>query len=107
MILKMDVQTAFIHGKLREEIYMSQPEGFVVKGKEDHAGLLKKSLYGHSPRPRQWYLLFYRFMVAHGFMRSPYESCVYHKKVPDQSYLYLLLYGDDMLIAAKEMAEVL
>lgn len=32
---------------------------------------------------------------------------MYHKKVPDQSYLYLLLYGDDMLIAAKEMAEKL
>lgn len=53
MILKMDGKTAFIHGKLREEIYMSQPEGFVVKGKEDHACLLKKSLYGLKQSPTE------------------------------------------------------
>ena len=42
----MDVKTAFLHGDLDKEIYMEQPEGFTVKGKEDYVCKLKKSLYG-------------------------------------------------------------
>jgi len=43
---QLDVKTTFLHSDLEERIYMKQPEGFVVEGKEDHACLLKKSLYG-------------------------------------------------------------
>ena len=41
---QLDVKTTFLHGELEEQIYMHQPEGFVVLGKEDHVSLLK-SLY--------------------------------------------------------------
>ena len=43
---QMDVKIAFLHRDLEEEIYMEQPEGFLVKGKEDYVCKLKKSLYG-------------------------------------------------------------
>ena len=44
---QMDVKTTFLHGNLEEEIYMKQPDGFLVKGKEDYVCRLRKSLYGN------------------------------------------------------------
>ena len=45
-IEKMDVKTTFLHGDIEEEIYMKQPEGFIIKGKEELVCRLKKYLYG-------------------------------------------------------------
>ncbi|PKU72844.1 Retrovirus-related Pol polyprotein from transposon TNT 1-94 [Dendrobium catenatum] len=52
---QLDVKTAFLHGELDENIMMAQPEGFVLKGKENLVCLLKKSIYGLKQSPRQWY----------------------------------------------------
>jgi hypothetical protein len=102
---QLDVKTAFLHGDLEEDIYMDQPEGFVVPGKEDYVCRLKKSLYGLKQSPRQWYKRFDSFMLSNGFQRSQYDSCVYLKFV-NGSPTYLLLYVDDMLIATKSMKEI-
>lgn len=85
---------------------MQQPEGFVAHGKEDHVFLLKKSLYGLKQSPRQWYKRFDSFMVSHRLTKSQYDSCVYFRGLHDGSFVYLLIYVDDMLIAAKLVAEV-
>ncbi|KAJ9560945.1 LOW QUALITY PROTEIN: hypothetical protein OSB04_006105 [Centaurea solstitialis] len=103
---QMDVTTVFLNGELEEEIFMHQPEGFVVPGKEGHVYKLIKSLYGLKQSPRQWYKRFDAFVTAHGLSNSSYDSYVYFKKCDDGSILYLLLYVDDMLIAAKDMGEV-
>ncbi|GKD00750.1 retrotransposon protein, putative, ty1-copia subclass, partial [Tanacetum coccineum] len=73
---QLDVKTAFLHGDLEEEIYMSQPEGFVVQGKEDYVCKLRKSLYGLKQSPRQWYKRFDSFMVKHGLAKDQ----VYHDR---------------------------
>ena len=49
---QLDVKTTFLHGELEEQIFMYQPEGFVIKDKEDHVCRLKKSLYGLKQSPR-------------------------------------------------------
>ena len=99
---QLDVKTAFLHGELEEEIYMRQPEGFVVPGKEQLVCRLKKSLYGLKQAPRQWYKRFDTFMIAQGYTRSRYDNCVYFRQYSDGSFIYLLLYVDDMLIASKD-----
>ena len=64
---QLDVKTVFLHGELEEEIYMDQPEGFIVQGKENYVCKLKKSLYGLKQSPRQRYKMFDSFMLLHGF----------------------------------------
>ena len=71
---QLDVKTAFLHGDLEEQIYMKQPEGFEVVGKENHVCLLKKSLYGLKQSPRQWYKKFDSFKVSINFSHSNYDS---------------------------------
>lgn len=68
---QLDVKTAFLHGELEEEIYMRQPDGFVVEGKEEHVYLLKRSLYDLKQSPRHWYKRFDQYMLGHG---SPPDS---------------------------------
>lgn len=102
----MDVKTAFLHGVLQETIYMEQPEGYVVKGKEDKVCLLKKSLYGLKQSPREWNLRFHKFMIKQNYKRSEYDPCVYIKGSSYKDMIYLLLYVDDMLIASKSKSDI-
>nr|GEW10645.1 retrovirus-related Pol polyprotein from transposon TNT 1-94 [Tanacetum cinerariifolium] len=103
---QLDVKTTFFHGHLEEEIYAEQPEGFKVHGKEDHVCRLKKSLYGLKQSPRQWYKRFDSFMIGHGYDRCSYDECVYFQKFTNGSFLYLVLYVDDMLIAAPNKDQI-
>lgn len=103
---QMDVKTAFLHGNLEEDLYMEQPEGYVDKHKPDHVCLLKKSLYGLKQSPRQWNRRFDEFMSIQGYSRSDSDACVYTKETSNGSLVYLLLYVDDMLLAAQDMKDI-
>ena len=74
---QLDVKTAFLHGDLKEKIYISQPEGFKVVGEEDRVYKLKKSLYDLKQSPRQWYKKFDTCMLAQGFTMSECASIVF------------------------------
>ena len=95
---QMDVKTAFLHGDLDKRIYTQQPKVFVVPGNEHMVFKLTRSLYGLKQAPRQWYKKFDSFMTKTGFCKAEKDPCCYFKKYTD-SYVFLLLYVDDMLIA--------
>jgi hypothetical protein len=98
----MDVKRTFLHGDLEEEIYMKQPEGFVVKGKKELVCKLKKSLYGLKQSPRMWYQKFDTYILGLGFVRSRADHCIYSKQVGNH-FVYVVLYVDDMLLVGNNM----
>ena len=80
---------------------MSQPNRFRIAVKEKIICKLKMSLYGLKQSLRQWYKHFDHFMLNRKYTRSQFDHYVYFKKFADGSFIYLLLYVDDMLVTCK------
>nr|GFC10961.1 retrovirus-related Pol polyprotein from transposon TNT 1-94 [Tanacetum cinerariifolium] len=64
VVYKIDVKTAFVNGNLREEVYVSQPDGFVDLNNPNHVYKLKKALYGLKQAPRAWYDMLSSFLIS-------------------------------------------
>ena len=93
---QMDVKTAFLNGELEEEVYMDQPEGFSIGGK-DMVCKLKRSIYGLKQASRQWYLKFNDVITSFGFKENIVDRCIY-LKVSESKIMFLVLYVDDILL---------
>ena len=104
-IEQLDVKTTFFHGDLEEDLYMIQLEGFIVQGQENLVCKLRNSLYGLKQAPRQWYKKFASFMHRIGFNRCEADRYCYVKSF-ENSYIILLLYVDDMLIAGSDIEKI-
>ena len=98
----MDVNITFLNGDLEEEVYMDQPEGFSIKGKEHMVCKLKKSIYGLKQASRQWYIKFNDTITSFGFKENTVDRCIY-MKVSGSKFVFLVLYVDDILIAANDL----
>ena len=96
-IHQMDVKTAFLNGDLDEEIYMEQPEGFIVPGQEKKVCILVKSLYGLKQAPKQCHEKFDCAVISEGFKINECDKCIYMKNT-NKGYVIICLYVDDMLI---------
>ena len=102
----MDVKTAFLNGDLYENVYMAQPKGFVVKGKEHMGCRLKKSIYGLKQASRQWYLKFDETIRKFGFKENEEDNCIY-AKFRSGKFIFLILYVDDILLASSDVGLLL
>eukprot|EP00253_Pinus_taeda_P015967 PITA_15967 len=97
----MDVKTAFLHGSIKEEVYVEQPEGFEIYDRESHVCRLKKALYGLKQAPRAWYERIDNYLMKLGFTRSEADPNLYFK-VEDDNPLILVLYVDDHFLTSAD-----
>lgn len=95
-IHQMDVKSAFLNGLLEEEVYVEQPEGYVVKGQEGKVLRLRKALYGLKQAPRAWNTRIDKYFQEHGFTRCLSEYALY-VKYTNGDLLIVCLYVDDLI----------
>ncbi|KAK8600813.1 hypothetical protein V6N12_050661 [Hibiscus sabdariffa] len=101
-IWQMDVKTAFLNGKLEEDVYMTHPEGFVTPENARKVCKLQRSIYGLKQASRSWNLRFNDAIKEFGFIRNEDEPCVY-KKFSGSIVSFLILYVDDILIIGNDV----
>ncbi|CAL9020273.1 unnamed protein product [Prunus brigantina] len=104
-IRQLDVQNAFLHGHLTEEVYMRQPKGFEDPSRPHHVCRLRKSLYGLKQAPRAWFHQFSEFLLQHGFVGSQADHSLFIYN-SHGVYILLLIYVDDILITGNQSNKV-
>ncbi|GJY98958.1 retrovirus-related pol polyprotein from transposon TNT 1-94 [Tanacetum coccineum] len=80
VVYQMDVKTTFLNGNLWEEVYVSQPDGFVDPDKPNHVYKLKKSLYGLKQAPRAWYDMLSSFLISQDFSKGSVDPTLFIRK---------------------------
>ncbi|KAL6327560.1 hypothetical protein AAG906_021850 [Vitis piasezkii] len=102
LLYQLDIESAFLNGKLEEEIYVEQPQGFVVDGEENKVYKLKKALYGLKQVPRVWYTQIDIYFIENGFIRSKSEPTLYVKSKDNSQILIVVLYVDDLIFIGND-----
>ena len=95
----MDINTAFLDSVIEETIYVEQPEGYEVSGKEDFICLLRKTLYGLKQSPCAWFRLIASVLVDFDFQQCDSDPCIFIHKNDKGEQTFIALYIDDLLIA--------
>lgn len=102
-MIQFDIKTAFLHGDLQEEIYMSQPEGFV---KDDKLVCrMRKSLYGLKQASKAWNDKFSRFLKEFQLKQSEIDPCVFYD-ITKQRKTIVMIYVDDGLACSSSKDHV-
>ena len=96
-ITAVDVKTAFLYGKLDEEIYMEQPEGFAVKGQERKVFRLRRALYGLKQASNAWYKELVASMKLLNFTRLSTDTGLFIYQDKQGNFVIVVAYVDDLL----------
>ncbi|GKD53057.1 retrovirus-related pol polyprotein from transposon TNT 1-94 [Tanacetum coccineum] len=100
-IYQMDVKTSFLNGELKEEVYVSQLEGFVDPDHPTHVYRLKKALYGLKQIPRAWYDTLSRFLLDNNFFKGAIDPTLFTQKI-GKHILLVQIYVDDIIFASTD-----
>ena len=92
----MDIKYAFLNGKIEEEVYIEQPEGFLLSENRDYVCKLKKALYGLKQAPRAWFSRLDSYLKQQGFKRGVTKSNLY-LKIEDENMVIVVVYVDEII----------
>ncbi|GKC77162.1 retrovirus-related pol polyprotein from transposon TNT 1-94, partial [Tanacetum coccineum] len=93
--------TAFLNGELKEEVYVSQPEGFIDPYHPTHVYRLKKALYGLKQAPRAWYNTLSKFLLDNKFSKGVVDPTLFTRKT-GKHILLVQIYVDDIIFASTD-----
>nr|GEY64551.1 retrovirus-related Pol polyprotein from transposon TNT 1-94 [Tanacetum cinerariifolium] len=98
-VFQMDVKTAFLHGSLKEDVYVCQPEGFIDADHPSHVYKLKKALYGLKQAPRAWYNELSTFLLQNHFFKGTIDLTLFIRRFHDD-ILVVQVYVDDIIFGS-------
>ena len=95
-LFQMDLKTAFLNRLFKEDVYVTQPKGFIDPHFLDHVLYLKKALYGLKQAPRAWYDQVTQNLVSHRFTRRKADQTLFIKK-EDGELIVTQVYVNDII----------
>ena len=98
-VYQMDVKSAFLNGKLEEEVFVEQPPGFVNSKLPNHVYYLDKALYGLKQAPRAWYETLSKFLIENQFTRGIIDKTLFFRKLKGD-LLLVQIYVDDIIFGS-------
>ncbi|GJR76371.1 retrovirus-related pol polyprotein from transposon TNT 1-94 [Tanacetum coccineum] len=98
-VFQMDVKTAFLHGTLKEDVYVCQPEGFIDADHPSHVYKLKKALYGLKQAPRAWYDELSKFLLQNHFFKGTIDPMQIIRRFDDDISV-VHVYVDDIIFGS-------
>ncbi|XP_078444348.1 alpha/beta-Hydrolases superfamily protein isoform X1 [Wolffia australiana] len=105
-LYQYDVKNAFLHGELKEEVFMAPPPGYRLSHNSGDVYHLKKSLYGLKQSPRAWFGRFSTVILAVGFFQSEGDHTLFIKHGKDGKITILIVYVDDIIITGDDHIEI-
>ena len=102
----LDVKTAFLFGELDKELYIVQPEGFIVQGQESKVCWLQKAIYGLKQAALQWNKQLHKSLVILGFKHCVLDSGIY-VKIIGKDIIIIIIYIDDALFMGSNKKQIL
>ncbi|GJQ95863.1 putative ribonuclease H-like domain-containing protein [Tanacetum coccineum] len=99
VVYQMDVKSAFLYGKIKEEVYVCQPPGFEDPEFPDRVYKVEKALYGLHQAPRAWYETLSTYLLDNGFQRGQIDKTLFIKRVKGD-ILLVQVYVDDIIFGS-------
>ncbi|GJX85517.1 putative ribonuclease H-like domain-containing protein [Tanacetum coccineum] len=99
IVYQMDVKSAFLYGTIEEEVYVSQPPGFVDPDHPKKVYKVVKALYGLHQAPRAWYATLSTFLEKHGYRRGTIDKTLFIKK-DKKDIILVQIYVDDIIFGS-------